>query len=171
MKRSVLLVTLVGLSLLAASVVDARGFGKGRYGDGKGPFEDLDQEVVAKIQDMRTEFMKSTVDLRTELYGAEQTFKLVLMDAGASDNEIMEAFEKVQDLKTELGERRMEHMLKVRKEVPEDVRGMLPHMGMHHGMGGRGMRGGRMGDAHGMGRGHLGGGGFGSCPYSTDGEM
>jgi hypothetical protein len=117
--------------------------------------------------------MKSTVDLRTELYGAEEKFRLILMDADASDKEIMEAFENVQDLKTELGERRMEHMLQVRKELPEDARGMLPRMGMHRGIGDRGMRGDRMGGGHGhgMGRGHFGGSGFGPCRYNDDGEM
>lgn len=171
MKRSVLLVAVVGLSLLVASAADARGSGKMGRRDGQGPFQNLDPEVSAKIQDLRTEFMESTVELRTELYGAEEKFKLVLMDTDASDKEIMEAFENVQNFKKELGERRMEHMLQVRKELPEDARGMLSRMGMHRGIGERGMSGHRMGGGHGRGRGHFGGSGFGSCRYNDDGNM
>ena len=175
MKRSIFLVVLVGTALLASSSADARGFGRKGDGGGQGPLQNLDQEVIAKIQDLRTEFMKSTVDLRTELYGAEEKFRLTLMDDDASDKDIMDAYKKVQDLKIEFGERRLEHQLKVRKELPEDVRGMLPGMGMHGGMGGRGMGGRGMGDrgmghGRGMGRGHFGGG-FGGCLNNDDAEM
>ncbi len=159
MRRTHIFALVMGLTVLPLISAEAQGFGKGMgRGSDAAIQEQLAPEVREKIADLRTDFLKETVDLRTELYGEVEKMRLLMRDSDAKDKDLLAAHEKVQELKTRLGKQRFAHMLTIRKELPEDLRGKGLGLGRRGEMfGGSGHRG------HGSGGHHMGRGSGGPC--------
>ncbi len=159
MRRTHIFALVMGLTVLPLLSAEAQGFGKGMgRGSDATIQEQLAPEVREKIADLRLDFLNETVDQRTELNGEVEKMHLLMRDPDVTDKDLLAAHEKVQELKTRLGKQRFEHMLTIRKELPEELRGKglgLGRRGEMSGGSGHGKRGQGFGGHH-MGRGSCG---------------
>ena len=161
---------------------------KGFGGPGCGAFDNLSEDEIKKLDAERTAFFEATKGLRRKIYQK----RLELASELAKENPDAAAAAALQtelsDIKAQMAQKRLEHILRVQKINPDLGRGFWGggHMGpgmMHRnklGCGEKGNRGhsncpfGGPGGGYGMGPGMMEPGGEGSwgpgnCPYSDSG--
>ncbi len=144
MRRTMLVLLAAVLVAGLVSTSDARGH---RGGRGCGPMPPcpawmdssvLPTDVRDRIAKERQAFEAETVDLRADLFKKVERMRLLMADASSKDDDIMKLHQEIQALQGQLAKKRLEHILKVRKILPEGIRGR-PHLfGWGPGCGGMG---------------------------------
>lgn len=173
MRRASVLFLALGMIALVATTSDARGArGDGRrHGMGIGPMwgdsSGVSPEVLASIQKAEAEFMEETLDLRTQLFNKTERFQLLMNDPETEDDEILKLHQEIHSLRGQLGQKHLQHMLQIRKDLPEGMRpgflrGACREMGCGGGRGGCAMHGRGMGQGMSAKPGH--GRGWGNEP-------
>jgi Spy/CpxP family protein refolding chaperone len=145
------------IGILAVAVVAAMGTnaaaGRG-YGGGGGPCWDgegggmaqLSAEDRQKMVDLRQAFQQATDGLRREIYQKELALRSELAQETPDPQKAAEMQKAISGLEAQFDQKRLEHVLEMRKINPNG-RGWM--MGGGRGSGGRGMEG-----CPGGGRGH-----------------
>ena len=122
--------------------------GWGGSGDGYGYNQNLTDEQRQAIEQERRAFLKETDDLRQNLYAKELELRSELAKDDADAQKAAAIQKDISNLEAELDQKRLDHVVKMKKVNPDAGRGYM--------MGGRG-RGGRMGYGPGAGGGPGGG--------------
>lgn len=105
---------------------------------------DLNDEQLKAIETERLAFRKATEDLRSELFSKELELRSELAKKDPDVKKASELQREVSGLQAQLDEKRIEHMIKMRKISPEMGQGYGRGYGKgYHGRGGRGMGYGR----------------------------
>ena len=126
----------------------------GSGGQGNLP-NDLSDEQLKAIETERLAFRKATEDLRNELFTKELELRSELANKDPDVKKASELQKEVSGLQARLDEKRIEHLIKMRKINPVMGQGYGRGYGKgYHGRGGKGM---------GYGRGSGGCAGPGSC--------
>lgn len=123
------------------------GWGGPGYG---GDYPDLTDEQRQAMEQERRAFIKDTDDLRQNLYAKELELRSELAKDDADAQKAAAIQKDISNLEAELDQKRLDHVVKMKKVNPDAGRGYMA--------GGRG-RGGMMGYGPGAGR----GGGRGYC--------
>jgi len=105
----------------------------GGYGAGSGHMMgNLSEDEAKKINDQREEFFKATEELRQDIYAKELELNSELakknIDAGKAAN----LQKEISELESKFDQKRLDHMIKMKKLNPNLARGF----GMRGGMGG-----------------------------------
>ena len=88
------------------------------------PIPSLTDEQREEISKLRLEFQKETAELRARLWTASLELREMLADPEASDEEILAKAGEVEDLRSQLREIALKHILNLRKVLkPEQIRG------------------------------------------------
>lgn len=112
---------------------------------------DLNEEDIQKLDEQREAFFKSTEDLRQERYQKRLTMESEFAKKNPDPKKVANLQKEISDLTAKIDQKRIEHMIEMKKINP----------GFGTGFMGPGMMG------HGYGRGHRGGGhmmGYGASP-------
>ncbi len=122
---------------------------RGGFG-GPGMAGDLTDEQIATLQKERGAFLESTRELRERHYQKELELKAELAKQNPDVKKAAELQKEVSGFENELDQKRLEHMLKMKKDYPQLYgKGFGRGMGQGYGRGpGRGM-----GPGYGMGPG------------------
>lgn len=109
---------------------------------------DLSDEDIQKMDEQRKAFFKSTGDLRQKIYQKRLALESEFAKENPDPKNATNLQKEISDLKAQIDQKRIEHMIEMRKINPNMGRGWM----------GSGMMG------HGYGRGHRGSGpmGYGS---------
>lgn len=127
-----------------------RGWGGGP-GSGYGPMmDDLSDDEIKVFEKERQAFFKETESLRQDLYSKELELRSELAKENPDAKQAASIQKEISNLETQLDQKRVDHMIKMRKINPNAGRGYM--MG----------RGG-MGYGPGSGQGFGSGGGGGYC--------
>ena len=121
------------------------GWGGPGYG---GFYRDMTDEQRQAMEQERQAFLKNTNQLRQNLYAKGLELRSELAKETADPNKASDIQKDISKLEAELDQKRLDHVIKMRKINPNAGRGYM--------MGGRG-RGGMMGYGPGAGRGPGGG--------------
>jgi len=124
------------------------GFGRGPRMEGIAPIGlDLEKEQLEKLQTLRTDFFKETVELRNELQIKALELRQLWLADELDDDAIIIKSEEISELKNQLQEKRTQHHLDVAKVLTKEQRAnFFQYRGMGRGnFGQRGMRPGRNG--------------------------
>jgi hypothetical protein len=140
------------------------GYGPGAgYGPGTGygPESELTEEQLQKMEQERLAFRKETESLRNDLYAKELELRSELAKEKIDVKKAAEIQKEISNLETDLDQKRLEHMIKMREIDPDAGRAYRGGKGGGKGKGygpgyGRG-RGGMRGYGPGM---YGGGGGY-----------
>lgn len=117
------------------------GHGHHGYGRGFGPGcdygEDLTQEEFEKLQAEQQAFDKDTRKLRQNIYQKKLALKSELAKEKPDAKTALAMQKEISDLRAEMDQKRVNHMIKAREIAPNAGRGMLKGFGRRGG-GGRG---------------------------------
>jgi len=113
------------------------GSGEG-YGHGCDYGEDLTQEEFEKLQTEHQAFAKDTENLRRNIFQKELALKSELAKENPDAQKALEVQKEISDLRSEIDQKRIGHLIKVREIAPNAGRGMMKGFGSRRG-GGRGM--------------------------------
>ncbi len=124
------------------------GYGGQGY-QGRGYQGDLSDEDIAKLDKERQAFFEATSDLREKRYQKELELRSELAKPEPDAKKAVGLQKEISDLESQLDQKRLEHRIKMKKDLPR-----FGNRGYGYGPRGRG-----------MGRGMYGGGGYGpgSC--------
>lgn len=113
------------------------GYGRG-YGSGCDYGEDLTQEEFEKLQAEHQAFAKDTQKLRQNIFQKELALRSELAKENPDAQKALEMQKEISDLRTEIDQKRVGHLIKARKIAPNAGKGMMKGFGSRRG-GGRGM--------------------------------
>ncbi|MGD9972074.1 MAG: Spy/CpxP family protein refolding chaperone [Desulfatirhabdiaceae bacterium] len=149
--QKVLVFSLIGLMIAGTAAFAGPGMGKGsgagmgmKSGDCPmvGGMGNLTDEQVKKLNDERNAFMTATQDLRQQIMEKEMALKAE-MAKKAPDLATATALQKdVSTLEAQFDEKRIAHMIEMKKINPYAGQGMMKKGGMMAGKHGRGCGGG-----------------------------
>lgn len=131
-----------------------KGYGMGQgcmgqgYGMGYHGMSSLSEEDIQKIQEERTAFQEATREIRQQLYEKSLELETVLAKEQPDAEKAAAIQKEISQLETEFDQKRLDHVIKMKKINPNAGRGFA------RGFGGKGcMRasGGMMGGGHGRG--------------------
>ncbi|RPJ17698.1 MAG: periplasmic heavy metal sensor [Desulfobacteraceae bacterium] len=148
MKKGLLAVlAIVAVAALSVSAYAGRGMtgygpGDGQCmrsmgGHGRGPghmMGNLTEDEIKKINEERDAFFKATDDLRQDIYAKEMELNSELAKKNIDADKAAKLQKEISDLETKFDQKRLEHMIKMKKLNPNLARGF--GMGMAKGMGG-----------------------------------
>lgn len=122
---------------------DGRGHhGQGWHhrGDSYGPRYDdqLSKEQYEQIEEKREAFFKATQDLRTDLYEKERNLRNELAKEEPDVSKASQLQKEISELEAQLDQRRVAHMIEMRKLAPNAGRGYMRGGGPMMGYGPRG---------------------------------
>jgi hypothetical protein len=117
------------------------GYGHHGYGRGYGPGcdygDDLTQEEIEKLQAQREAFHKDTRKLRRNINQKELALRSELVKENPDTQRALEIQKEISDLRAQMDQKRVDHLIKIRKIAPDAGRGMMKGFGSRGG--GRGM--------------------------------
>jgi len=131
------------------------GSGRG-YGSGCNYGENITQEEFEKLQAEHQAFAKNTENLRRNIYQKELALRSELAKENPDAQTALEVQKEISDLRAEVDQKRIDHLIKVREIAPNAGRGMMKGFGSRGGKG-RGMGSGSGGGGRDMGSGSGGG--------------
>jgi Spy/CpxP family protein refolding chaperone len=135
----------------------------GYGGPGFGYWGELSEDQIQKLDKEQSAFFEATKDLRGQLYQKGLELRSELAKQNPDPNKAAALQKDISALKAELGQKRLNHFLNMRKISPEIGRGFGGGYGMMGPGYGRGP--GMMGPGYGMGPGMMGPGyGYGMGP-------
>jgi Spy/CpxP family protein refolding chaperone len=148
MKRGFLVIlAIVAVVALSVTAYAGRGMGygpgggqcQGMRGGGYGPgsgnmMGNLTEDEVKKINEERDAFFKSTEDLRQDIYAKEMELNSELakknIDAGKAAN----LQKEISELESKFDQKRLDHMIKMKKINPNLAKGFGMRGGMRGGL-------------------------------------
>lgn len=151
-RNVIIIVAIVGLVGIGATAFAGRGKGGWDRGYGRGTMmEELTEEQIKAIEEERKAFWKDTESQRRNLHVKELELRTELARENPDAQKALALQKELSGIKSDLDQKRIEHVLKMQK--------ISPHVGRGAMMG----RGGRMGYGPDSGRGGYGrkGGGYG----------
>ncbi len=175
--KLIIAVAIIGIIGLAATAFagwgrgGGRGFGPGACGGPSGGFgqggyncpaayEELSDEQINRLNEMRTQFFDDTRELKDQIYQKRLELQSELAKQAPDREAALKLQDQLSDLKNEMAEKRLEQRLELKKEFPELADNTL---GRGYGKGrGWGMKQDDQGRGYGMrqdGRGYRRGGG------------
>jgi len=124
----------VALSVTAYAGWGMRGYGPGGgecpgvrgggYGPGSGyMMGNLTEDEAKKINDQREEFFKATEDLRQDIYAKELELNSELAKKNIDTEKATKLQKEISELESNFDQKRLEHMIKIRKLNPNLARG------------------------------------------------
>jgi Spy/CpxP family protein refolding chaperone len=148
MKKGLLAVfailAVVALSVSAYAGRGMMGYGqgdgqcmRGMGGQGRGPghmMGNLTEDEIKKINEERDAFFKATDDLRQDIYAKEMELNSELAKKNIDADKAAKLQKEISELESKFDQKRLEHMIKMKKLSPHMARGF--GMGMGKGMGG-----------------------------------
>ncbi len=146
--------------------------GLGMYGGGmgyggQGYMGNLSADEIGVLDQERAAFFKATEDLRQDIYAKELELRSELAKQNPDARKVADLQKELSELEAQLDQKRVEHVIKMKKINPDAGQGFMGRGNMRDGMMGGGMMGrgmmggGMMGQGMGpgmMGRGMMGGG-------------
>ncbi|UCD80953.1 MAG: periplasmic heavy metal sensor [Desulfobacterales bacterium] len=109
------------------------GMHQGYYGNqGYGYRGDLNEDQIKSLEKEQAEFMKSTEMIRQDLYSKQLALESELAKSDPDTANATALQKEISELQAQLDQKRIDHMIKVRKISPEAGRGfaaMGPMMG------------------------------------------
>jgi Spy/CpxP family protein refolding chaperone len=138
------------------------GFGKGGY-NCPAAFDELSDEQIDRINEMRTQFFDDTRDLKDQIYQKRLELQSELARPEPEKSRALKLQKEVSELKNEMAQKRLEQRLELKKEFPE-----LADSGFGRGYGrgrGWGMQQDGQERGYGMWQGGRGYGRGGGCRY------
>jgi len=161
--KAIIVLAIFGIVGYAATSFAGWGQGSGRTQRGFGPAGyqgNLNDDQIDKLNNERQAFFEDTRELRENLYQKELELRSELAKKDPDAKKAVSLQKEVSELQGQLGQKRVEHRIKMQKENPEIFADRGYGQGRGYGKGGRGMgRGYGMGQGYGMGRGFQGQGG------------
>ena len=148
MRKAIMIVSVVALVGFGATAFAGWGGGgwhhRGSGGQGYGPgymMGDLSDAEIKAIEKERQAFFDDTESLRRDLYAKELEIRSELAKENPDATKAAQFQKEISGLESQLGQKRVDHMLKMRKVNPDAGRGyMMGRGGMGYGQGyGRGM--------------------------------
>jgi Spy/CpxP family protein refolding chaperone len=176
--KSLLILSAIGLLGFTAPATADWGMGYGHHygwgnqlpgwhhggyeGPGFGYWSNLSEEDIQKLEKERLEFFEATQDLRSKIYQKILELRSEIAKENPDTKKAAELQTEISKLKSVLDQKRLNHILKIRKISPDMGMGFGGGYGMmgSWGRGGYGMMRRDM-----MGRGGYGGGFCPNCPY------
>ena len=159
-KSVLILSTIVFLGFTVPASADG-GMGYGHQGwmhqgwasPGFDAWSNLSEEEFKKLYEERNVFFEETKKLRQRLYAKELDLRSILARENPDAQKAARLQKEISELEAQLDQKRLGHLIKMRKISPYAGRGFMGH----HGMMGPGM----MGPGGGMGPGMMGSRGYG----------
>ncbi len=106
---------------------------RGGYGPGQGGYySNLSDEEIAKLDQQRSEFFKSTENIRQKLYENELALRSELAMENPDTSKASKLQSDISRLQSDLDQKRLDYEIQARKSVPNydrDGRGYGPMMG------------------------------------------
>ena len=164
-KSVLILSTIVFLGFTVPASADG-GMGYGHQGwmhqgwasPGFDAWSNLSEEEFKKLYEARNVFFEETKKLRQRLYAKELDLRSILARENPDAQKAARLQKEISELEAQLDQKRLGHLIKMRKISPYAGRGFMGH----HGMMGPGMMGyPMMGPGGGMGPGMMGSRGYG----------
>jgi len=107
------------------------GMHQGYYGEAGNDYRtDLKDEDIKALEKERSAFLKETESTRRNLYSKELELKSELFKENPDVEKAGALQKKISDLKSTLDQKRIDHMIKMRKLSPNDGRRMM--LGGYH---------------------------------------
>jgi hypothetical protein len=82
----------------------------------------MSKELMEKIAKERQTLMMETLSIRTQLFEKTERFQLMMGDSKAKDDDILKLQQEVHSLKGQLAQKHLQHMLRIRRDLPEGTR-------------------------------------------------
>ncbi|MBA3035892.1 MAG: periplasmic heavy metal sensor [Desulfobacterium sp.] len=132
-----LTVAIVAFGITAFAGQDM-GYGPGK-GQGPGPgdgqaydrgscyMNNLSDDEIKKANEEREAFFKATEGLRQDIYAKELELKSELAKKDTDTEKAIKIQNEISELKSQFGQKRLDHMLKMKKINPSLVRGFGGH--------------------------------------------
>ncbi len=121
------------------------GYGGQRY------MGNLSADEIGALDQERTTFFKDTQNLRQDIYAKDLELRSEIAKQSPDAERMVDLQKEISGFRAQLDQKRLEHMLKMKKINPAAGRGFMGRGNMPYGMMGGGMMGGGM----------MGSGGFG----------
>ena len=97
---------------------------KGGYGPGSGHMMgNLTEDEAKKLNDARDEFFKSTEDLRQDIYAKEMELNSELAKKNIDTEKASKLQKEISELESKFDQKRLDHMIKMKKLSPNQARG------------------------------------------------
>lgn len=107
---------------------------EGRYGSGHGyGMDDLSNDEIEKLGKERESFFKATQDLRQDIYAKELALKSELVKENPDANKARKLQKEISDLEAKIDQKRIDHMVNMRKINPNAGRSFMGRGGMGYG--------------------------------------
>jgi len=101
-----------------------RGIRGGGYGPGSGyMMGNISEDEAKKINDQREEFFKATEDLRQDIYAKEMELNSELAKKNIDTDKAAKLQKEISELESKFDQKRLEHMIKMKKLNPNLARG------------------------------------------------
>jgi Spy/CpxP family protein refolding chaperone len=136
----VAILAVVALSVSAYAGRGMMGYGpgdgqcmRGMGGQGRGPgymMGNLTEDEAKKINEERDVFFKSTEDLRQDIYAKEMELNSELAKKNIDTDKALKLQKEISELESKFNQKRLEHMIKMKKLNPHMARGFGMGMGM-----------------------------------------
>ncbi len=114
-----LVATLLVLTGIADTAIAGRGMGYGQRGGYSGDTGDLSEDDIKAIDKERRAFFEATRDLRQDVYRKELELQTELAQKNPDAKKAAALQEDISKLESEFDQKRLDHMMKMRKIVPE----------------------------------------------------
>lgn len=105
---------------------------RGGYGPGYGYDDQISKEQYRQLEQKREAFFEETQDLRADLYEKERQLQNELVKDELDASKASELQKEISDLQAQLDQKRIDHMVEMRKLNPNAGRGFMrggPMMG------------------------------------------
>ena len=175
--KVILILTVIAIAGFGAYAFADWGMGYDRHGlgmygggmgyGGQGYMGNLSADEIGVLDQERAAFFKATKDLRQDIYAKELELRSELAKQNPDARNMADLQKEISELEAQLDQKRVEHVIKMKKINPDAGRGFMGRGNMRDGMMGPGMMGpgmmggGMMGPGmmgRGMGPGMMGGG-------------
>ncbi len=165
--KVILILTVIAIAGFSAYAFADWGMGYGRYGMGmsgggmgyygQGYMGNLSADEIGALDQERAAFFKATEDLRQDIYAKELELRSELAKQNPDTQKAVKLQKDISELVTQLDQKRVEHVVKMKKINPDADRGFMGRGNMRYGMMGGGMMGPDMMGGGMMGPGMMGG--------------
>ena len=110
-----------------------RGWGGPGYGHMMG---DLSENEIKKMDELRSAFFNETEELRQDIYAKELELRSELAKENPDAKKAANLQKEISELESKLDQKRVDHMVQMRKIYPEAGRGFMGRGPMGYGYGG-----------------------------------
>jgi zinc resistance-associated protein len=133
------IVAVIALSVSAYAGRGMMGYGPGdgqcmrsMGGQGRGPgmMGSLTEDEIKKINDERNAFFKATEELRQDIYAKEMELNSEIAKKNIDTEKAVKLQKEISELESSFDQKRLEHMIRMKKLNPHMAKGFGMGMGM-----------------------------------------